>query len=62
MPQYFKSVNVPGYHFHFITSDRSSGKHLLDGEFLHPTADIETLRDWQMMLPDNTAFKQALLE
>lgn len=62
MPKYFKSVNVPGYHFHFIASDRSSGGHLLDGEFLQPIADIETLRDWQMMLPVNTAFEQALLE
>lgn len=62
MPQYLKSVNVAGYHFHLITSDRSSGGHLLDGEFLHPTADIETLRDWQIMLPDNTAFEQASLD
>jgi acetolactate decarboxylase len=62
MPQYLKSVNVAGYHFHLITSDRSSGGHLLDGEFLHPTVGMETLRDWQMMLPDNTAFKQASLE
>ena len=62
MPQYLKSVNAAGYHFHLITSDRSSGGHLLDGEFLHPKADIETLRDWQMMLPDNTAFGQAPLE
>ena len=62
MPQYLKSVNVAGYHFHFITGDRFSGGHLLDGEFLNPRADIETLHDWQMILPDNTAFKQALLE
>ena len=62
LPQYLKSVNVAGYHFHLITSDRASGGHLLDGEFLHPIADVETLRDWQMMLPNRTAFKQALLE
>ena len=62
LPQYLKSVNVAGYHFHFITSDRALGGHLLDGEFLHPIADMETLRDWQMMLPDRTAFKQVLLE
>ncbi|MDZ4877619.1 MAG: Alpha-acetolactate decarboxylase [Chroococcidiopsis cubana SAG 39.79] len=62
MPQYLKGVNVAGYHFHFITSDRTSGGHLLDGELLDSRVDIETLRDWQMMLPDNTAFKQASLE
>jgi acetolactate decarboxylase len=62
LPQYLKSVNVGGYHFHFITSDHKAGGHLLDGEFLNPIADVETLRDWQMMLPDHTAFAQASLE
>jgi acetolactate decarboxylase len=62
LPQYLKSVNVAGYHFHFITSDRKAGGHLLDGEFLNPIADVETLRDWQMMLPNHTAFAQASLE
>lgn len=62
LPQYLKGANVAGYHFHFITSDRSTGGHLLDGAFLNPVADVETLRDWQMMLPNNTAFEQASLE
>lgn len=62
LPQFLKSVNVAGYHFHFITSDRSTGGHLLEGEFLDPVVDVETLQDWQMKLPNNTAFKQALLE
>ena len=62
LPQYLDSVNVVGYHLHLITSDRSSGGHLVEGEFLDPVADVETLRDWQVMLPNNTAFKQATLE
>lgn len=62
MPQYLESVNAAGYHFHLITSNRTSGGHLLDGEFLDSRVDIETLHDWQMMLPDNTAFKQAPLK
>ena len=62
LPQYLKDVNVAGYHLHFITSDRSSGGHLLDGAFLNPVADVQTLKDWQIMLPNNTAFEQASLE
>ncbi len=62
MPQYLKSVNVAGYHFHFITSDRKTGGHLLEGEFLNPIADVETLHDWQMILPDLTAFERAVLD
>ena len=62
MPQYLKDVNVAGYHLHFITSDRSSGGHLLDGAFLNPVVDVNTLQDWQIMLPNNTAFEQASLK
>ncbi|MBA3921658.1 MAG: acetolactate decarboxylase [Nostocaceae cyanobacterium] len=62
IPQFLKSVNVAGYHFHFITSDRKAGGHLLEGNFLNPVADVETLRGWQMILPNNAAFEQATLE
>jgi acetolactate decarboxylase len=62
LPQYLANVNITGYHFHFISSDRRSGGHLLDGEFLNPIAEIETLRDWQIRLPNNAAFDRALLE
>lgn len=62
LPKFLKGINVAKYHFHFITSDGQNGGHLLDNEFLNFIADIETLRDWQMMLPSNTAFEQATLE
>ncbi|HIK18116.1 MAG TPA: acetolactate decarboxylase [Leptolyngbyaceae cyanobacterium M33_DOE_097] len=62
LPKFLENVNVAGYHFHFITSDRKTGGHLLDGEFLNPTVDVETLRDWQMTLPNNPSFEQASLE
>ena len=45
-----------------MESDRQAGGPLVEGEFLNPVADVETLRDWQVMLPNNTAFKQATLE
>lgn len=61
-PQYLNDVSIAGYHFHFITSNRSSGGHLLDGAFLNPVVDVETLQDWQITLPNNTAFKQASLK
>lgn len=62
LPPYLKDVNVAGYHFHFITSDRKAGGHLLDGAFLNPVVDVQTLQDWQIKLPDNTAFEQASLQ
>jgi acetolactate decarboxylase len=29
-PDYAKGINVPGYHLHFVTSDRSRGGHVLE--------------------------------
>lgn len=29
-PRYMDGVNVPGYHFHFITADKKAGGHTLD--------------------------------
>lgn len=62
LPQYLKEVNAAGYHFHFITEDVKTGGHLLDGEFLNTRASIETLRDWQIALPNHSAFEQATLD
>ena len=29
-PAFVKGINVPGYHFHFLTEDRKAGGHVLD--------------------------------
>lgn len=29
-PEFTKGINVPGYHFHFLTEDRKAGGHVLD--------------------------------
>lgn len=62
IPQYLNDASGAGYHFHLITSDRASGGHLLDGVFLNPVVDVETLQNWQITLPNTTAFERASLE
>jgi acetolactate decarboxylase len=62
LPQYLNGVNVGGYHFHFVTNDRRAGGHVIDGTFVNPIADLDTLLGWKMLLPDNLAFAQASLE
>jgi acetolactate decarboxylase len=62
LPQYLNGVNVGGYHFHFVTNDRRAGGHVIDGKFVNPIADLDTLRGWEMVLPDNSAFAEASLE
>ncbi|WP_404783178.1 acetolactate decarboxylase [Altericista sp. CCNU0014] len=61
MPQYMSSLNVMGYHFHFIASDFKTGGHLLDGQFLNAVVETQTVRDWQLGLPETASFAAATL-
>ncbi len=58
-PPYVKGVNVPGYHLHFITEDRSAGGHLLECSIDSATAELDTTSDFYMVLPDNEDFMKA---
>jgi acetolactate decarboxylase len=40
-PRYVGGINIPGYHFHFITKDRTAGGHLLDCRLTKGVARID---------------------
>jgi len=61
MPDYMTGLNVPGYHFHFITEDRKRGGHVLNLEMSDGRAKIDTLRGFNMELPDTKLFNDTLL-
>jgi acetolactate decarboxylase len=52
-PPYMDGVNVPGYHFHFITADKKAGGHVLNCTFetasasasLIPNLSVSLLKD-----------------
>ncbi|MFH1914366.1 MAG: acetolactate decarboxylase [Pseudomonadota bacterium] len=50
-PPFVKGVNVPGFHWHFLTRDRSGGGHVLDCSLEPATARIDTLREFTVRLP-----------
>ena len=58
-PTFVKGVNVPGYHFHFISDDRKSGGHLLECALESGTAQIDTLENFKILLPRDPAFLKA---
>lgn len=60
-PEFASGVNVPGYHFHFITTDRTEGGHVLDLEVTEATAQLDTLRRLELDLPDDPAFRNTPL-
>ena len=55
-PEYVKGVNVPGYHLHFITEDRSAGGHVLDFEMENGDAGLDITNAFFMELPTSGDF------
>jgi len=63
-PAYFKGINAPGYHLHFLSEDRRRGGHLL-GLTVSAGAVIETraCSRFEMFLPGSkSGFSRAALD
>ena len=53
MPEYINGINVPGYHLHFITADRTAGGHILDYTINSGTIEIDSCDSFYLELPEN---------
>ncbi len=60
-PAYVNGINMPGYHFHFISKDRQQGGHLLECQVREALLGIDRTEDFAMHLPDSEAFSQSNL-
>ena len=58
-PPYIKGINVPGYHFHFLSDDKTKGGQVLGLRTRDGRAEWESHRTFQMMLPDDPVFRRA---
>ena len=58
LPDYMQGVNVPGFHLHFLTEDRTGGGHLLDCQMLRGQVAIDYTPAFYMALPDTDEFYQ----
>lgn len=61
-PTYVEGINAPGYHFHFITSDRQNGGHLLDCKIESVKIEIDYTSDFFMMSLEGDEFYELDLE
>ncbi len=52
-PDYVGSVNVPGYHLHFISDDRTKGGHLLNVSVSEAVVIMDETRFFEMELPES---------
>ena len=57
-PDYMNGLNTPGWHFHFISDDKTKGGHLLDLQFAKATAEYDATPEFDMCLTDNGDFQQ----
>lgn len=59
LPDYMVGINVPGYHFHFVSDDLSYGGHVSDFIFTHGTLEVETFKNFHLRMPASNEFNQA---
>jgi acetolactate decarboxylase len=60
-PEYAKTFNVPGYHLHFISTDRTRGGHLLQCRGVNLRLQIQSEGDYHLALPETEDFLKANL-
>lgn len=53
-PGYFKSLNVPGLHIHFLSTDETKGGHLLDLQLKEGKVEIDIMNKFFLYLPENS--------
>jgi len=52
-PDYVGQINVPGYHLHFISTDKTMGGHLLEVSFDQGYAYADITADFKMEIPED---------
>ena len=60
-PRYLQAIDVAGYHLHVIDDERRCGGHVLDVGIDRATVSIESAAGFEMILPDDEAFREARL-
>jgi len=58
-PEYAKAFNVPGYHLHFVSDDRTRGGHLLQCRGNNLRLQIQREGDYHIALPETDDFLNA---
>ena len=59
LPEYMNGINVPGYHLHFITEDKTAGGHVLDCILKDVTIEIDYTSKSYLDLPKLKGFYSA---
>jgi acetolactate decarboxylase len=60
-PAWVAGLNVPGYHWHFLSDDRKLGGHVLDCRLTDGRVRYQVCEDWLVKLEDSASFNAANL-
>jgi acetolactate decarboxylase len=58
-PEYARSLNVPGYHLHFLSDDHNCGGHLLQCSGANLRIEIQREGSYHIALPETEDFLKA---
>ena len=58
-PSFLASVNLADYHFHFISDDKVRGGHVLGATLEIGELQIQSLRNFELVLPESPEFDKA---
>ena len=61
-PYFTAGANLPGWHFHYLTADRTGGGHVLDLHLKRGTLAMDTTPRYMMSLPDSGPYTQQRLD
>ncbi|MGE4520688.1 MAG: acetolactate decarboxylase [Desulfobacteraceae bacterium] len=53
-PIFVKGVNVPGYHLHFLSDDKTFGGHILDFSVSKGVVETDEINEFLMLLPEKS--------
>jgi len=62
LPNYMEGANISGYHFHFLSDDKTQGGHVIDLMMKDITVEIDELEGFSIQPPPTEAFQSFDLE
>jgi acetolactate decarboxylase len=58
LPSFMDNTNISGYHFHFLSSKKDAGGHIIDVKADSLTIEIDRLNSYTVHVPSTTEFEQ----
>lgn len=60
-PDLARGLNIPGFHLHYLTDDRTGGGHILDLSLVNASMELDETSGFAMALPTSGSFTEVNL-